>query len=153
MMENNLTPEEVDKIKNELIKTQEELKVAKEQQYIVQQNPQDKFLETLFDKGGEILKVHLQTNTEKEKYLLDKQTEYDKEELKTVDTLDSRDKLFKGVLLSVSIAALGLLAYFEKAQSVAPVLGVVIGLLLKTSSITDFFSGGKSKFKGSEGEG
>ena len=139
-------------MKADLKQTKEELEFERQQSSVIQQNPQDKFIETLFDKGGAMFMSYLKTNAESEKYAIEKQTEYETQELKIVDNLDRRDKIFKGLLLVLSIFSLGLLAYFEKAQSIAPVIGVVIGLLLKTSSITEFFAGGKKKNNNADNE-
>lgn len=149
----NFNLEEVTQLKENLEKAEQELVIARQEQLTVQQvSPQDKFIETLFDKGGEMLTAYLSINAENQKLEMQKEKEVEIEELNVVNVLDKRDKYFKGILLAICIVALVVLALFEKAQSIAPVIGVVIGLLLKTNSITEFFTAGRKGKKEIDGE-
>ena len=121
--------------------------LQKQQPKTTQPPTQDRFMEMLIEKGAPIVTEYLRTTYESKKHQTEKQTEYGLQELKSMDLLDRRDKIYKGILLIACIIALGVLAYFEKAQSVAPVLGVIIGLLLKNSSIGEFISGGRKKIE------
>ena len=134
--------EEINELKKEVEKTKPELEVARHGVDSPSTNSQDKFIETLFDKGGVIFERWLQTTSENEKFSIEKQNEIEKEEMQVAQVLDSRDKVYKAIIITVCILAMSILAYFEKAQSVAPVIGVIIGLVLKSSSITEFFGGG-----------
>lgn len=110
-------------------------------------SPQDKFLETLIEKGGQVLMGYTQMNQETQKYSIERQSEIEKEELKIVNKFDIRDKIYKGTLIGVCIVALILSAMFiEKAEVVIPVLTLIIGLLFKTNSLSDFRSLTKDKY-------
>lgn len=109
---------------------------------------QDKFLETLIEKGGEVLMGYTQMNQETQKYSIDRQAEIEKKELEIVDKFDKRDKIYKGVLIGICILALILSAMFiKKAEVVIPVLTLIIGLLFKTNSLSDFRSLTKDKYE------
>ena len=144
-MEHNLTPDQVNQLKTELQNTKQELALAHQQQ-LTSQNPQDKFIEVLFDKGGEIFKEWNKNSIDVHKYSLDKETEIQKEELKIINKLDTKEKLFKGLLITFCIITLVIASfYLEKAQGIIPVLSLIIGLLFKSSTLSDFFSHSKRK--------
>ncbi|GAA3579678.1 hypothetical protein [Snuella lapsa] len=117
-------------------------------------SPQDKFLETLIEKGGQVLMGYTQMSQETQKYSIDRQSEIEKEELKTANKFDIRDKIYKGILIVVCIISLILSDLFiEKAEVVIPVLTLIIGLLFKTNSLSDFRSLTKDKYdKNNESE-
>lgn len=148
-MEDNLTPEQVNELKNQLALTKKELEETRQkQQLVVQSNPQDKFIETLFDKGGQMLIEYSKMSAETQKYTVDKQTEIDKEELIVINKLDTKEKIYKGSLIGLCVIALVLSALFiPKAEVVIPVLSLIIGLLFKSSSLSDFFTHSKNKNK------
>jgi hypothetical protein len=78
-MEDKLTPEQIKELMSQLELTKKELEESRQkQQIIVQTNPQDKFIETLFDKGGQMLIEYSKMSAETQKYTVDKQTEIDK---------------------------------------------------------------------------
>lgn len=95
----------------------------------------------LTEKGFEALMSYWTKENETEKL----NHEYNLKDLEVINRLDRRDKIFKGVLLDICLIGLVVLSIMEKAVSVAPVLGVIIGLLLKTSSITEYKSGSNNR--------
>jgi hypothetical protein len=140
-MDNNLTPEQIRELQENLEKYKSELDLARQQQVSYQTNPQDKFIETLFDKGGDIFKEWTKVSADTHKYSIDKESEEHKEELKIINKLDTKEKLYKGILISICIVALLVSALnFEKAEVIIPVLSLIIGLLFKSNSLMDFFT-------------
>lgn len=96
---------------------------------------------------GKIYESYLQRQIESKKQHLELNSSFEKEELTTVNNLDKRDKIYKGIMLFICISALSILAVYDKASSVAPVIGVVIGLVLQNNIITDYFTGSGKKKK------
>jgi len=68
-----------------------------------------------------------------------------KKELVTVGILDRRDKIYKAIIILACIAALSILAVFDKASAIAPVIGVIIGLILKNNIVSEYFTGSTKK--------
>lgn len=135
----------VNELNEEITLAKNELELNRQSSISSNLEQQDKFIELLFDKGGEIFTKYNEIVSENEKFLIEKNNIYQLEELKVVNMLDRRDKIFKGILIIVCIFLLCLLAYYEKAQSIAPVIGVIIGLLFKSNSLSDYFSSNKKK--------
>tara|TARA_B100000508_G_C11465630_1_gene282067 strand:- start:15881 stop:16339 length:459 start_codon:yes stop_codon:yes gene_type:complete len=140
-MEKNLTPEQQQELRNQLKETKKELKRLKEQNVAQQANPQDQFIQTLFDKGGEILIDYTKMNSETQKYEIDKASEIEKAELTTINKLDTKEKIYKGILIGICLVALVVIPiYIKESQMIIPVLSLVVGLLFKSNSVTDFIS-------------
>ena len=135
----------VNELNEEITLAKNELELNRQSSISSNLEQQDKFIELLFDKGGEIFTKYNEIVSENEKFLIEKNNIYQLEELKVVNMLVRRDKIFKGILIIVCIFLLCLLAYYEKAQSIAPVIGVIIGLLFKSNSLSDYFSSNKKK--------
>ncbi len=143
MEESNLSPEQQKELQNQLTQTKHELETMRnhKQQYIQQYNAQDKFIETLFDKGGEILIEYTKMSSSTQKYQIDKETEIEKEELVAINKLDTKEKIYKGILIGICLFALVLIPIFIKeSQMIIPVLSLVIGLLFKSNSVSDFIA-------------
>ena len=80
--------------------------------------------------------------------------ELEKEEMKIIERLDKREKIYKGTLIGVCIISLLISAVFiQKAEVVIPVLSLIIGLLFKSNSLSDFLSHAKRKLKSGGNEG
>lgn len=148
-MEDNLTPAQVKELKNQLLLTKKELEDTRQKQHpVVQTNPQDNFIEKLFDKGGQMLIEYSKMSAETQKYSVDKQIEIEKEELIVINKLDTKEKIYKGSLIGLCVVSLVLSALFiPKAEFVIPVLSLIIGLLFKSSSLSDFLAHSKNKNK------
>ncbi len=148
-MEEKSTTQQIEDLRKQLELTKVELEKAQQkQQVVVQTNPQDKFIEALFDKGGQMLIDYSKMTSETQKYTIDKQTEIEKEELIIINKLDTKEKIYKGSLIGLCVMALVLSALFiPKAEVVIPVLSLIIGLLFKSNSLSDFFTHSKNKSK------
>jgi Na+-transporting methylmalonyl-CoA/oxaloacetate decarboxylase beta subunit len=82
-----------------------------------------------------------------QRYAADKNAEIEKDELKIINKLDTKEKVYKGSLIALCVLALLLTALFvPKAEIVIPVLSLIIGLLFKSSTLSDFFSHSKGKY-------
>lgn len=150
-MNNELTPEQSSELKEQLEKTKKDLETTRQQQTVVQLNPQDKFIETLVEKGGELLIQYARVTAENQRYEADKEMEFKKEELRVIDKLDYREKLYKGLLIGLCIIILFITPIFvEKAEIIIPVLSLIIGLLFKSSALSDFFSFSKKEKPGND---
>lgn len=101
---------------------------------------QSKLLETVVEKIGMVFTDYINSNAETNRQNLEKVKQVELETLKTLDQLDKRDKWYKAIMIVLCVGALSILGYFDKAQQLSPVIGVIIGLLLKSSSITEFLS-------------
>lgn len=140
-MEENLSPDQIKQLKEELSSAKFELQDIRQKQNIVQVSSQDRFLEILFDKGGEIFKEFTKMSSETQKHVSDQELALKKEELIVITKLDTKEKIYKGILIIICISALVLSALFiEKAEAIIPVLSLIIGLLFKANSLSDFFS-------------
>ncbi len=147
-MSEDFTPEQISDLKKQLEDTKKQLEDARNSQIVVQHNPQDQFIETLFDKGGQMFMEYMKVSTETQRYHADKDAEVEKEELKVIDSLDTKEKKYKGILIITCILALVLSALFiPKPELIIPVISLIIGLLFKSNSLSDFFSHSKSKYK------
>ncbi len=153
-MSENLTDQEINRLKSELSEAKKQLEDIRNNPTAVQLNPQDKFLEALFDKGENIFLEYRKMKKEADQ--LDSQitVELEKEEMKIIERLDKREKIYKGTLIGVCIISLLISAVFiQKAEVVIPVLSLIIGLLFKSNSLSDFLSHAKRKLKSGGNEG
>ena len=153
-MSENLTDQEINRLKSELSEAKKQLEDIRNNLTAVQLNPQDKFLEALFDKGENIFLEYRKMKKEADQ--LDSQitVELEKEEMKIIERLDKREKIYKGTLIGVCIISLLISAVFiQKAEVVIPVLSLIIGLLFKSNSLSDFLSHAKRKLKSGGNEG
>ena len=131
------TQAEIVNMKNELAKSK----------YLVTQNKnseidhQNQLLDKAIDVCAKLYEVYINKKATLDKQEIKLITEFEKQELEVVDKLDKRDKFFKGIILIVCIAGLIATAILEVATSVAPILGVIIGLILKNNAISEYFSG------------
>jgi hypothetical protein len=140
-MEDNFTPDPKNELVRQLQVAKKEIETLRRKQDYFQYNPQDKFIETLFDKGGEILIEYTKINSEIDKHQIDKKSEIEKEELTTIIKLDTKEKIFKGILIGICLLSLIIIPIFIKeSQMIIPVLSLVIGLLFKSNSVTDFIA-------------
>ena len=153
-MSENLTDQEINRLKSELSEAKKQLEDIRNNPTAVQLNPQDKFLEALFDKGENIFLEYRKMKKEADQ--LDSQitVEVEKEEMKIIERLDKRENIYKGTLIGVCIISLLISAVFiQKAEVVIPVLSLIIGLLFKSNSLSDFLSHAKRKLKSGGNEG
>ena len=153
-MSENLTDQEINRLKSDLSEAKKQLEDIRNNPTAVQLNPQDKFLEALFDKGENIFLEYRKMKKEADQ--LDSQitVELEKEEMKIIERLDKREKIYKGTLIGVCIISLLISAVFiQKAEVVIPVLSLIIGLLFKSNSLSDFLSHAKRKLKSGGNEG
>lgn len=152
-MSEELTPEQIEELKRQLEQAKSELQAERQKQLIIQTNLQDKFLETLIDKGGQILMTYSQMSAESARYTMDRDVELEKEELVVINKLDTKDKVYKGVMIGICVLALILSSLFiEKAEVVIPVLSLIIGLLFKSNSLSEYFTHAKRKLNSNDDE-
>ncbi|MFN7910478.1 MAG: hypothetical protein ACK5QC_01560 [Bacteroidota bacterium] len=152
-MSDNLTPEQIQELLKKLEEQNQELEILRQQKVIVQPATQDNLLQNLIEKGAPFIMEYMKMSSESERYSVDKDVELEKEELKIIDKLDTKEKFYKGILLFTCLAALILSALFiEKAEVVIPVLSLIIGLLFKSNTLSDFFSHAKRKLNNNDDE-
>ncbi|MFN8366723.1 MAG: hypothetical protein U0Y96_05715 [Candidatus Kapaibacterium sp.] len=101
---------------------------------------QSKLLETVVEKIGMVFTDYINSNAETNRQNLEKVKQVELETLKTLDQLDKRDKWYKAIMIVLCVGSMCILGYIDKAKEITPVIGVIIGLLLKSSSITEFLS-------------
>lgn len=110
-------------------------------------DPVTHLMEQVVKHGGPLYKEWLNAKASSNVVQIEKGVEFEKLELASVERLDRRDKIFKFLVILVCILSLSILAWKEKSSSVAPVIGVVIGLVLQGNVITEYFSGALKKRK------
>ncbi len=105
-----------------------------------------KDLEALVEQISNPILEYFKLKSEEQDRANERSSQEDFEKLKLIDKLDTKDKLFKGVLIIICITALLLVtALIEDSEGVIPVLSLIIGLLFKNSSLSDFLSFHKDK--------
>lgn len=105
-----------------------------------------KDIEALVEQITNPILEYFKLKSEEQDRANERSSQEDLEKLKLIDKLDTKDKLFKGVLIVVCITALLLVtALIEDSEGVTPVLSLIMGLLFKNSSLSDFFSFHKDK--------
>lgn len=140
------TLEQIEKLKNRLAEKDEEIKRLKEQQVVVQPNSQENLLKTIMEGGIPLVAEYMKMSNEAERYNADIDAELEKEELKIINKLDTKEKIYKGILLTICLSALIVCAiFYEKVGVIIPVLSLIIGLLFRTNSLSDYFSHAKRK--------
>ena len=100
---------------------------------------QKEMLELLFTVGGEFFlnmkEKQANTDSEQMKY----EFELEQTKLKSIEQLDKREKNFKLVLLSLCIIALVIsVAFLAKSEIIVPVISLIIGLLFKSNSFSEY---------------
>ncbi len=114
-------------------------------------NNNDKTLEIIVEKGVPILQEHLKSTHDLKTSLLKNELELEKEEMKVIERLDLKEKIYKGILIAICLTALVISAiYIPKSEVIIPIISLVIGLLFRSSSLSDFLRHSKSKFSNSE---
>jgi len=71
-------------------------------------------------------------------------------EIELIKILDKREKWFKGILICCSLIALIISANLDLHQSIVPIIAMLIGLLMKSNSISDFFAYKNENYKNRE---
>ena len=105
-----------------------------------------KDIEALVEQISNPVLEYFKLKSEEQDRANERSSQEDLEKLKLIDKLDTKDKLFKGVLIVICITALLLVtAFIEGSEGVIPVLSLIIGLLFKNSSLSDFLSFHKDK--------
>lgn len=130
---------EVERLKNEVAQLQryyDPLKIKE-----IDKNNQKELIELILEKGGSFYMQVQENRTENEIELAKIDVDFAREKLALVGKIDAREKIYKGVLISVCIVAVILSAIFvDKSESVIPVLTLIIGLLFKSNSFADFLN-------------
>lgn len=137
----------------ELSRRENEIKALRNQltqnNYHIQQNNylehQNRLIDTVADKGLEMFSIWIENQSKNEKQEIELMNEFEKQELNVVSNLDKRDKIFKGTIVGTCLILMGVLGYYEKAGSILPLIGVIIGLVLQSDSISKYFSGSAKK--------
>jgi|GEM_PF-6334014 len=144
-MEDN---KQINSLKDEVANLKQQLEDLRKEKSNPKQSQQDQFIETLFDKGGDIFLEYSKLQAEKEKHNSETSNEVEKEELIIIDKLDLRDKVYKGILLCFCITSLlGAIIFIERADVIIPVISLIIGLLFKSNTVNDFFAHTNNKYK------
>lgn len=88
-----------------------------------------------------LLLNYAETQNDIIKHQINSDTELTKENNKLIEKLDTKEKIYKGVMILICISALLVTAfYIPKSETIIPVLTLIIGLLFKNNSLSDFFS-------------
>ena len=119
---NHATNEE---LKRQNAALMQKLHVANQQVTVQQNDSQEKLLKM----GSELLDTYLKN----------------KANIETVERLDFRDKIYKGLMLVILIAALLGSTQFGVFDKLAPIISLLIGLLFKSSLISEFFTATKKR--------
>lgn len=137
---------ELDKRENEIKSLRSKLN---QNTYNIQQNNyleyQNRMVDKVMDKGVELFSIWMENQSINEKQEIELVNEFEKQELDVVNKLDKRDKYFKGLIVGTCLILMGVLAYFDKVSAVLPIIGVVIGIVLQSDSISKYFTGSAKK--------
>lgn len=102
--------------------------------------------EGVISEGIKAFQEYMIKKIEDEKHSSEIGMELEKQELQIIDKMDKREKIFKGILIVVCLVSLICVALFltESSQAIIPVISLIIGLLFRSSSVSDFLSFKKS---------
>jgi hypothetical protein len=130
------------------LQLRQQLQQTSQQITVQAQDNQEKLLKL----GSELLDTYLKSKANTERFAAEKNAEYQQKELETVERLDLRDKIYKGLMLIFLISALIASTQFGVFDKLAPIISLLIGLLFKNSLISEFFTATKKRSNESEDE-
>lgn len=149
-MENENNENSQDQVKKQLEELNQKIEALKNGQ-VPEKTSNEKALEMIFDKGTPLLMGYMQLQNEANTAQSEKDCELEREEMVIINKLDTKEKVYKGIMIGFCLTALMLASLFlEKAECIIPVLSLIIGLLFKSNSLSDFFSHAKHKLRGGE---
>lgn len=105
---------------------------------------QEDLIKSLAQYGGPIFKDFQEQKMTVQKFEIEKDSEIKQAEFVIINKMDHRDKWYKGATILLCLIALVVVSFFDKLQGVSPIIGVIIGLVLKSNSINDFLGTSKS---------
>jgi uncharacterized membrane protein len=99
-------------------------------------------LSIIISEGVKVITNYYSSKNEADKNSLEKSIEFEKEELNVIDKMDVREKIFKGILIAICLAALIFVSMYlrDSSQAIIPVISLIIGLLFRSSSMSDFLT-------------
>ena len=107
---------------------------------------QEEVFGNIIEHAVSVYKDYQEKSLASDTFSLEKEADNARLELETINKLDRRDKWYKGIMLSICIGALIISAFWDKLQNISPVIGVIIGLLLKSNIISEYYAGSRGKF-------
>lgn len=147
-MEENTAPQQINELKLQINALHQIVIELKEKQIVAQSNSNERLFDTLLEKAAPVVMSFMKMKAEADGVNLSQEIELEKEEMVVIDKLDTKEKYFKGIMLTVCLAALlSATIFLEKAEGIIPVLSLIIGLLFKSNSLADYFTHAKHKLK------
>ena len=73
-----------------------------------------------------------------QRFKIEKDVEIENAKFTVIRSFDVSDKWYKAIILVACLLTLGFCGFYDKLQSITPLIGVIIGLVLKSSSVNDF---------------
>ncbi len=142
---------------NNLVKEKKEKEHWRQQAPYANTDPKvnaiEKAFEKAIDKAPEMIAMFYEMKASQDKMDAEQHLEMERQEIDTINKLDTKEKVYKGVLILFCTSALVFsVMYIDKAEIIVPVLSLIIGLLFKSSTFSDFLAFRKKKFSGGDGE-
>jgi hypothetical protein len=106
---------------------------------------QEDFIKDLLQQAVPLFKDLQEQKMAVQKLQIEKDSETQQAEFVVLNKVDARDKYYKVIIVSLCLAALCVVAFIDKLQGVSPIIGVIIGLVLKSNSLQDFRGGSDKK--------
>ena len=140
---NNLpSKEDFDNLKNELSKVKKELDISKETNSVnltQQIDNTEEIFSKIFEKGIVVFEQWNNSQTEIQKYSIDKHHITESKKIETIDKIDKRSNNFKMTLIILVVICFTILTAIEKSnESVVAIFVLIISTLL-SNNIKDFF--------------
>ena len=108
-------------------------------------NPeQQAFLKELVEYAIPFFKHYNDSKTALQRQSSDNESVIAKQELDMLNRIDKRDKIYKALIIALCLIALIIVAFIDKLQGISPIIGVIIGLVLKSNSISEYFSASRN---------
>ncbi len=109
-----------------------------------QKPSQEDFIKNVIEQIAPVFTDFQEKKMAVHKFQIEKDTEIQQAKFVIINKVDFRDKWYKMIVVSICLVALCLVAYFDKLQGVSPIIGVIIGLVLKSNSMNDFLGASKT---------
>ncbi|XZF15876.1 hypothetical protein ACTHGU_07045 [Chitinophagaceae bacterium MMS25-I14] len=121
---------------------------------VISAEKQEQLLNLILEKGGELFLKYSTMKIEEQRDAVAKSIEVEKEELKVLNKLDTKEKIYKGILIALCVSAIVFSSWVlpNKAEVITPVITLIIGLLLKSNSLAYFNSHSKGKKEKNDSE-
>lgn len=109
----------------------------------VEMDPQEALIKIIAEYVTPMYKSNQEQKMIIQRLSIEKDAEIKNLQLMALNKLDNRDKWYKGLVILACLIAMSVCAFIDKLQGLSPVIGVIIGLVLKTNSISEFLTGVK----------